>query len=125
MSMNCTRLGPPDVARAAQATAADGLRVRALDAGAGGVARPERLGLLVPARALQRLEVLARLQPDDARLALGARAARPQRARRAVPSREAGLPYHAVLGPGVRQPGDALVVRRAGHDAAFPVHPEH
>ena len=55
------RLGQPDVAAPSQAAAADGLGVRALDAGAGGVAGPERLGLLVPARALQCLEVLARL----------------------------------------------------------------
>src|SRR5689334_3724495 len=41
------RLGQADVARAAQAAAADGLGVRALDAGARGVARAERVGLLV------------------------------------------------------------------------------
>ena len=73
------RFGQADVAAPAQAAAVDGLRVRALDAGAGGVICPERLGFLVPARALQRLEVLARLQPDDARLALAAGAARAQR----------------------------------------------
>ena len=58
------RFGEADVAGAAQAAAADGLGVRALDSGAGGVARPERLGVLLLARALQRLEVLARLQPE-------------------------------------------------------------
>jgi len=69
------RFGKADVAAPAQTTAADGLGVRALDPGTGGVARPERLGFLVFARALQRFEVLARLQPDDARLALGPSAA--------------------------------------------------
>src|SRR6201996_9473216 len=46
------RFGQADVARAAQAAAMDGLGVGALDPGAGGVAGPERLGLLVLARAL-------------------------------------------------------------------------
>ena len=80
--------------------------------------------LLVLARALQRLEVLAFLQPDDARLALGSGAAWTQCARRAVPAREAHLEAHAVLGPGVRQPGDALLARWAGDHLALPVHPE-
>ena len=44
------RFGQADVARAAQAAAMDGLGVGALDPGAGGIAGPERLGLLVLAR---------------------------------------------------------------------------
>src|SRR3954451_15593354 len=96
----------------------------ALDPSTRGVAGSERLGLLVLARALQRLEVLARLQPDDARLALGPRAARAQWARSAVPAREARLEHHTGLGMGARQPGDALLARRAGDRLALPVHPK-
>src|ERR1700753_581411 len=92
------------VTRAAKATAMDGLGMGALDPGAGSVTGPECLGLLVLARALQRLEVLALLQPDDTRLTLGPGAVRTQGARRAVPAREAHLEGHAVLGPGIRQP---------------------
>ena len=72
------RVNPYDPA---QAAAADGLCMRgaldrALDPGTGGVARPEHFSLLALARALKRLEVSARLHPDDARLALAAGAAR-------------------------------------------------
>ena len=76
----CRRVLKADVAAAAQAATADGLCVRSLDPGTGGVAFPERCSLLVPARTLKRLETLARLQPDDARLALGTGAAGAQRA---------------------------------------------
>ncbi len=60
------RFGEADVAAPAQAAAADCLRVRALNPGTGGVAVPERLGSLLLARAMQRLEVLARLHSNEA-----------------------------------------------------------
>ena len=46
------RFGQADVAAPAQAAAVDGLRVRALNAGAGSIVYPERPGFLLPARAL-------------------------------------------------------------------------
>ena len=59
------RLGQAEVAASAQAAAADGLGMRALDPSPCGVARSKHLCPLVPARFLQRLELLARLQADD------------------------------------------------------------
>src|SRR3954454_7337448 len=117
-------LGETEIAASAQAAAADGLGVRALDPGAGGVAQPERLGFRLLARALQRLEVLARRPPDEAWLALAAGAARAQRAWEAVPAREARFKAHPALRVGARQPGDALLACRAGHYLAVPVHSE-
>ncbi len=113
--------GEADVAAPAQTATADGLGMRALDPGSGGVAFPERLGFLVLARALQRFEVLACLQSDDAWLALGPGATRAQRAWEAVPGCEPRLKHHAVLGPGVRQPRYAFLARRAGHHLAVPI----
>jgi len=65
-------LGQADVTGATEAAATNGLRVRTLNTGAGGIAGPERLGLLVPTCSLQRLKVFASLQADDAWLTLGA-----------------------------------------------------
>ena len=98
------RFGETDVSAPAQAAAADGLCVRALDAGVGSVAIPERRGLLVLARTLQRLKAFAHLQPDDARLAFGAGAMGAQRAWRAVPPGEAQLERHVLVRAGSRQP---------------------
>src|SRR5262245_21656267 len=96
----------------------------AFDAGPGRVPRPERLRHLLAAGPLQRLVVLARLQPDDPRLLRRLRAPRPGGTRRAILPREPRLEDHAVLRIRVREPGDTLLARRAGHHLTIPVHHE-
>src|SRR6516162_7097001 len=88
------------------------------------IPRPELLGRLRAAGPLQRLVMLTGLQPDDPRLLLRLRASRPRRTRRAILAREPRLVDHAVLWICVREPGDALLARRAGHHLPVPVHHE-
>src|SRR6516162_5781698 len=95
--------------------------MRPFDPGPGRVLLAELLSLLPPPSRLQRLVMLARLQPDDPRLLLRLRAPRAKRTRRAILAGEAGLEDLAVLRIGVGQPGDALLARRAGHDLPLPV----
>src|SRR3954471_3498554 len=95
-----------------------------LDARPGRVPRPELLRPLLAAGRLQRLVLLARQQPDDPRLLLRLRALHPRGTRRAVLLREPRLEDHTVLRVGVRQPGDALLARRASHHPTVPVHRE-
>src|SRR5262245_66214464 len=95
-----------------------------LDPGTRRILPAELLGLLPPPRRLLRLVLLARQQPDDPGLLLRSRALSPERARRAILPREAGLEGHAALRIGVGQPGEALLARRAGHDLLRPVHRE-
>src|SRR6516164_7517057 len=84
----------------------------------------ESLRLLLAAGRLQGLVLLTRQQPDDPRLLLGPRALSPKRTRRAIRPRESRLEGHAALAVRVRQPGDALLARRAGHHLPLPVHHE-
>src|SRR3954469_3003771 len=95
-----------------------------LNARPGRVPRPELLGLLLAASRLQRLVLLTRQQPDDPRLLLRPRALRPRRTRSAIRPREPRLQDHPVLRVCVREPGDALLARRAGHHLTVPVHRE-
>ena len=67
--------GEPDIAAFAQSAAADRLRVRAFDPGARGIISLELFRRLTPAGGVQRLVVLARLQPNDPWLVLGPGAA--------------------------------------------------
>src|SRR5512135_3024648 len=110
----CLRL--PD-----RAAPADRLFMRPLDARTRRVPRPELLRPLLAAGRLQRLVLLTGQQPDDPRLLLRLRAPRPRRTRRAVLPREPRLDDHAVLRVGVRQPGEALLARRASHHLTVPV----
>src|SRR5262245_41594818 len=96
----------------------------ALDTRSGRVSRAELLGLLLAAGRLQRLVLLTRQQPDDPRLLLRPRAPVPKRTRRAIRPREPRLEGHAALAVRVRQPGDALLARRARHHPTPPVHHE-
>src|SRR5262245_33068761 len=98
--------------------------MRPFDPGPGRVLLAELLGLLPPPGRLQRLVMLARLQPDDPRLLLRLRAPRAKRTGRAILAGEAGLEDLTVLRIGVGQPGDALLARRASHDPPLPVHRE-
>src|SRR6185437_9130223 len=95
-----------------------------LDARTRRVPRPELLGPLLAAGRLQRLVLLTRQQPDDPRLLLRSRALRPGGTRRAILAREPRLEDHTVLRIGVREPGDALLARRARHHLTVPVHRE-
>src|SRR5689334_3789414 len=97
-------LGQADVAALPQAAPADRLTVGSLDAGPSGIVQAERRGALLFSCGLQRLVMLACLQSDDARLALGFGAAAPQRAWCAVPGGEPGLEHRALLRVGARQP---------------------
>src|SRR3712207_2706465 len=94
------------------------------DAGPRGVPLAELVGALPPPCGLQRLEVLPRLQADDARLELGPGAARAEGAGRAVLAGEARFPGHARLGVGVGQPRDALLAGWAGDDLPVPIDAE-
>src|SRR3954468_685125 len=90
----------------------------------GRVPPAEFLRLLLAAGRLQRLVLLARQQPDDPRLLLRPCALRPRWTRRAILPREPRLEDHAVLRVGVREPGDALLARRASYHLTLPVHRE-
>src|SRR5262249_30070058 len=90
----------------------------------GRVSRADLLGLLLTAGRLQRLVLLAGQQPEYPRLLLRPRAPRPAGTRRAILPREPRLDDHAVLRGGVREPGDALLARRASHHLTVPVHRE-
>ena len=94
-------LAKADVASPAYAGAADGLGMRCFDAGARGIVLAELVGELPTPRGLERLEVLARLQADDARLQLGPGAARAERTGRAILAGKACFPGHASLWVGV------------------------
>src|SRR5512135_1827236 len=98
--------------------------MRALDARPGRVPRPELRGRLLAAGPLQRLVMLACLQPDDPRFLLRLRALRPGRTRRAILAGEPRLEDHAVLGIRVGEPGNAFLPCRAGHHLSVPVHDE-
>src|SRR4051812_50183214 len=98
--------------------------MRPFNARPGRVPPAESLRLLLEAGRLQRLVLLTRQQPDDPRLLLRPRALRPRGTRRAILAREPRLEGHAVLRGGVRQPGEALLARRASHHAPVPVHRE-
>src|SRR5512135_904041 len=88
------------------------------------VPRPELFGRLLATGSLKCLVMLPRLQPDDPRLLRRPRALRPRRTRRAILPREPRLENHTVLGIRVREPGDALLTRRASHHLPVPVHHE-
>src|SRR4051794_41724420 len=98
--------------------------MRALDPRPRRVPRPELLRPLLTAGRLQRLMLLTGQRRDDPRLLLRLRASRPRRTRRAILAREPRLEDHAVLRGGVRQPGDALLVRTASHHLTVLVHRE-
>src|SRR5512132_2476031 len=118
------RLGQADVAALPQVAPADRLTVGSLDAGPSGIVQAERRGALPFAGGLQCLLIVLCLQPDDARLALGFGAARPERTWCAVPAGESGLEHHAVLRISVWQPRDALLAGRAGHHLPVPLDDE-
>src|SRR6478752_5212800 len=90
----------------------------------GRVPRAESLRLLLAAGCLQRRVLLTRQQPDDPRLLLRPRALLPKRTRRAIRPRESRLEGHAAFAVRVRQPGEALLARRASHHLTPPVHHE-
>src|SRR3954462_4753832 len=118
------RLRLTDIATPPQPAPTVRLFMRPFDARPGRVTRPELLRLLLAAGRLQRLVLLTRQQPDDPRLLLRPRALRPRRARGAILPREPRLEVHPVLRVRVRQPGDALLTRRASHHLTVPVHRE-
>src|SRR5919202_1761417 len=115
------RLRQPTIACLPETTPADALLRGALNAG------PRRLLLgpcrrrLVLARGVQRLILLPRLEAHDAGLLLGPGTLRPVETRGAIFAGKACLPRHAILGIGVREPGDALLAHRARHDLLLPV----
>jgi len=113
--------GQADVARAAQPTEPDALRQAALDPGAHAVERSPLRRLLVLARLLDRLMPVFEAEGQPARGDFGPCA---QGSARADPVREDGL--DALGAPIVhsRQPVDALVPLRAGHDLGVPVNRE-
>jgi hypothetical protein len=84
-------LGQPDITASAQAAAADRLCMRAFDPGARSVVLPKFFRRLMSAGGLQRLKVLARLQPDKARLVFGAGAPGAELTWRATPPGETRL----------------------------------
>src|SRR6202035_544347 len=88
------------------------------------VPQPELLGPLLAAGRLQLLVLLTGQQADDPRLLRRLRTLRPGGTRRAILAREPRLEDHTVLRGGVRQPGDALLARRASHHLTVPVHRE-
>src|SRR5262245_30215494 len=95
--------------------------MRPFDPGPSRVLLAELLSPLPPPGRLQRLVMLARLQPDDPRLLLRLRAPRAKRTRRAILAGEAGLEDLTVLRIGVGQPGDALFARRSQSTAKLPL----
>src|SRR6516164_7324298 len=98
--------------------------MRPLDARSRRVAQLKFLCRLLPPSLLQRLVMLTRLQPDDPRLLLRLRTLSAERTWCAILPGETRLEDHPVLRIGVRQPGDALLARRAGHHLPLPVHHE-
>src|SRR4051794_23920898 len=117
-------LGLANIATTSQPAPSVRLFMRPLDACPGCVPPAEFLRLLLAAGRLERLVLLARQQSDDPRLLLRPRALRPRRARGAILPREPRLDDHPVLRVRVRQPGDALLTRRASHHLTVPVHRE-
>src|SRR5690348_7715746 len=113
--------GEPSIARLPEATPADTLRVGALAPGPWRILLREDVGGLPLAGGLQRLVLLPGLEAQKAGLLLGPRTLRPVGARRAIFARKAHLPHHAVLGIGVREPGDTLLAHRARHHLLIPV----
>ena len=100
------RFGEADVAAPTQAAAADSLGMRALDPGTRGVARPERLGVLVLAmNALRRSSCSAsKCSRACSPTMRGSRLPRVQRTREAVPGRKARFEHHAAFRVGAGQP---------------------
>ena len=113
--------GEPNIACLPEPTPADALRVRALNAG------PRRI-LLANASVVWRCRAAcsasycSRAWSPTMR---GSFLARVHCARwghgRAIFAGKAHLPRHAILGIGVREPGDALLAHRARHDLPLPV----
>src|SRR3954447_25528680 len=118
------RLRLTDIPAPSQTAPPDRLFMSPLDPRSRRVPRPELLRPLLAAGRLQRLVLLTRQQPDDPRLLLRSRALRPRGTRRAILAGEPRLEDHAVLRVGVREPGDALLARRARHHLTVPVHRE-
>src|SRR5215813_14176197 len=98
--------GERSLALLQEATPRESLRVGALDTGRCRVLQREGVGGLPLAGGLPRLLPLPGLEAHKAGLLLGPRTLRPVWARRAIFARKAHLPHHAVLGIGVREPGD-------------------
>jgi len=115
------RLGQPNIPCLPEATPADALRMGALNAGPRRILLRELCGRLALARGVQRLIVLLRLESHDAGLFLRPRTLRPVETWCAIFAGKARLPRHAILGIGVREPGDALLAHRARHDLLLPV----
>src|SRR5262245_20624016 len=86
---------------ASSATTPHRLFLWTLDPGPRRILLAELLGLLLPPGRRQRLVLLTGQQPEDPGLLLRSRALGPQRARRAILPREAGLEGHSTLGIGI------------------------
>src|ERR1044072_3941239 len=113
--------GEPAIARLPEATPADTLRVGALDPGPWRLLLREGVGGLPLAGGVQRLVLLPGLEAHKAGLLLGPRTLHPVGARHAIFARKAHLPHHAMLGRGVREPGETLLAHRARHHLLLPV----
>ena len=115
------RLDQPHIARVPQATPAPTLRVGAFNARPWSILLVERFCRLPFSGVLECLIRLTRLESDEARLLLGPRTLCPVWTRRTVLAGKAHLPHHAILGLGVREPGEALLPQRAGDHLLVPV----
>src|SRR5689334_12533598 len=108
------RLGQPNISRLPEATPADALRMRALNACPRGVLLIKLFGRLVVSRGVQRLIVLARLETHDARFLLGPGTLGSVSAGRAILPGKTCFPRHPILGIGIREPGDTLLAHGTG-----------
>jgi hypothetical protein len=113
--------GEPAIARVPAAIPAAPRRVGALDPGPGRILRRDGGGGLPRAGGLQRLGLLPGWESYKAGRRLGPRAWRPVGTRRAGFTGKAHRPPPAVLGSGVRAPGEALLAQRTRHPLRLPV----
>src|SRR5262249_61820471 len=104
-----------------ETTAADALRVGALNTCPRRILLRERVGRLALPGGVQRLILLPRLESHNAGLLLRPRTLCPVETRGAIFAGKACLPRHAILGIGIREPGDALLAHGTGDHLPVPV----
>src|SRR5215475_6672018 len=111
----------PNIAGLPEATPADALGMRALDASTRRILLREGVGRLAVAGSLQGLVLLLRLQAHDARLFFRPGTLRALGTGGAISAGKPRLPGHPILRIRMREPRDTLLAPRTRHDLLLPV----
>ena len=115
------RFGQPKIPCLPEATPADALRMRALNAGPRRILLIELFGRLVLSCGVQRLIGLPCLEAHDAGFLLRPGTLRAVRTGRAILPGKARFPRHPIFGIGIWEPGDTLLAHGTGDHLLVPV----